>query len=73
MFVRQALGRILHQFLLRQPKLVCGLRYVSAHDPRLVRNTSPVASLTCLAIQQLASPRDNTGEKSGLAREKLRW
>ena len=66
MSVGHALARIFYQFLQSRRELVCGLRYVSAHEPQRVKNTPPVASLVCLATDQLASHCDKTGEISGL-------
>jgi hypothetical protein len=49
------------------------LRYVSASgtaaqlwSPQCVKNTPAVANLTCLATKGLKTPRDETGEISGL-------
>jgi hypothetical protein len=48
------------------------LRYVSAHDPQRVKNTIAVVNLTCLATKGLKTPRDETGEISGLERQSAR-
>ena len=69
MSVRHALARVFHQFLLRRHKLVCGRRYVSTRDPQRVRYTPPIASLACLATQQLAPPRDKIGEILTIGRQ----